>query len=626
MFPVRFALFAVLGLLLLGGSAPAADDLKEPYRLRIVLHLARHRLLTEVYYRQLERELKDGLQAALSKLAQVEVVRKHPRLADVLKDGLQRGLDTWRERSDVKTHFVLVDYAATRYQIQTRQHDGLTGLASPAVRHERTRDRAYVARAAALLIAHDLGLVGTIVSEPDVAGRVKVDLRGGALGVDLGRWVKKGEVMSVVRMSGDSAGVAVPWTYLQVDSPPTGGECVCRLFRRYQAMRVTGLRCVLLGTRSGTMRLRLVKEEPGGRYSPYRDAVQLEIRRRGFEGEEGTMLSVSPPTGTDLDTARYKRGKFDRIAFVRVVAGGQPRARIPVPLIDERLIVLPVPTVDEESTLVLERYRLLRRNVLLGSQVQANLREEINKLTADPKKRKEAVARVKETLQRSRDDHTSLSKERNDVEAELAKVKLPGNQRPSFTAIDNRLKQIRAGEEELRDHIALLEKFEKEEANPKKKEWYIQQERAKLLEKEAEVGQAIAIYEKAPPEFVTKALKAHLADLKKRWEIKGKAHQEARTFIYQEWPTLNTAGLAAKIGDAEKAFETCKGVADTISPFKLLKANEKHRLRLQKEGAELKPDVNITDLKPAQDILDLLPKLQKLDTAIRAYLNQKAGE
>src|SRR5437016_6304677 len=110
----RLTFFASLCSLWFAAAAPAAAELKEPYKLHIVLHLARHRLLTEVFHKQLERELKDGLQAALGKLARVEVLRKHPKLSDVLARGLDRALDGWRDRSDVKTHFVLIDFAGTR--------------------------------------------------------------------------------------------------------------------------------------------------------------------------------------------------------------------------------------------------------------------------------------------------------------------------------------------------------------------------------------------------------------------------------------------------------------------------------------------------------------------------------
>jgi hypothetical protein len=624
----RLAFLATLVSLFWAGPAPA-DDFREPYRLRIVLHLAPHRLLTDVFHRQLERELKDGLQAALGKLARVEVVRKHPRLNDVLARGLGRSLDDYRERSDAKTHFVLIDFAGTRYEITARQHDGLTGLPSPAVRRERTRDRAYVARAAALLIEHDLGLLGTVVSEPDAAGRVKVELKGGGLGVDLGRWVKKDEVMGLVRVNGDAAGSAVPWTFLQVEAAPASGVCTCRAFRRYPQMQVQGMRCVLLGTRSGTMRLRVVQETPGGGYTEMRSSVRLQIRRRGFEGEDGTLLQLAAPGpgNRDVDTAdKGDKGKFSRMAFISVLAGQQRKARIPVALVDDQVVLLPVPAVNEENTLALERYRLLGRSVLMSYSVQSDLFREINDLTAKPAERARALARVRETLKRSRDDHARLSKERDEVEKELDRARLQPGEKPSFEAIDRRLRQIRSGEADLEQHIALLEKIEKEENDPARKEAKIKLEQARLLVKEAEVGKALALYKQVPDKFRPKGLDRHIADLEKQWQTKSEAHRDARDFIYRLWPDLSTPGMVERFGEAEKAFETCKQESDTVAPLKLLKTNDKHRQRLEKELAALNPRVNIDHEKPTKEIGELLPKLLKLDTAIRAYLSRKAGD
>ena len=83
--------------------------------------------------------------------------------------------------------------------------------------------------------------MGTVEGNPDVAGRVKVALKGGTLGVDLGRWVKPGEVMSLARVS-RATGVAIPWSYLVVESAPVDGVCTCRFFSRYRGVRTEGLR------------------------------------------------------------------------------------------------------------------------------------------------------------------------------------------------------------------------------------------------------------------------------------------------------------------------------------------------------------------------------------------------
>src|SRR5438128_1571276 len=109
----RHFLCAALCALGLAGPASAALDpeTKKPYQLTVVLHVADNRLLTDVFRDRVERELLDGLQAALGDLAVVKVVREHPKLAEVLnpEKGL-RSLDGWTERSGGKTHFVLIDF------------------------------------------------------------------------------------------------------------------------------------------------------------------------------------------------------------------------------------------------------------------------------------------------------------------------------------------------------------------------------------------------------------------------------------------------------------------------------------------------------------------------------------
>ena len=117
----------------------------QPYKLTVVLDVAKNRVLTDVFRQQIEREVREGLQAALGDLATVEVVRDHPKLADVRSQGLKRALDAWKERSDVKTHFIRIDVANGQYEIQSRQYDGPTAMAGPVVHSDHTADREFVA-------------------------------------------------------------------------------------------------------------------------------------------------------------------------------------------------------------------------------------------------------------------------------------------------------------------------------------------------------------------------------------------------------------------------------------------------------------------------------------------------
>ena len=84
------------------------------------------------------------------------------------------------------------------------------------VRRDRTRDRDFVAKAAALLIDQDFGLVGTFDAWPQADETpsedkpVTVELKGAGLGVPLDRWVKKGDVFAVVQMPRGDAGPGRP--------------------------------------------------------------------------------------------------------------------------------------------------------------------------------------------------------------------------------------------------------------------------------------------------------------------------------------------------------------------------------------------------------------------------------
>ncbi len=615
----------VVGFLvaLLGVPPVVANDAKEVYRVRIVVSIERHRLLTDIFREQVSRELRDGLKSALGDLAQVSVSDEHPKLDDIQARGLGRALDGFRERSTDRTYFVAIDFNGTHYRVQTRMHDGLTGLPSPVVRHDSTRDRAFVARTATFLLERDLGLIGTITAEPEKGQIVSVEMRGGMLGVDLGKWVKKGEVFALVKVEGSAVGTHLPWALLQVVEPPKDGVCQCKLFSRYQLGPVTGVRAVMLGTTSGPVRLRLLEEKPNRELGPLSTAITVELRREGFEGEEGSRLSLTTSRGKDLDTTKSKNGTFDKIVFVSVSRDGTLRARVPIPIIDDGLIIVGVPAGNKDEDLITFRYRMLRQKVLDAGAVQAEMFKDINALSKDPKQRVAAIVRVKQALERSRTDHGKLTGERDEVQKALAKMSPKG--RPTLTGINDRLRLLKSSEGDLRNTVEALEKIEKEEKDPARVAWLTQREQARLLEKEGELGEAIAKYEKAPEEEKTDELKKHLAGLKKLWEPVGVDHKAAREYIYGTFPTLTTGQLKEGTDQANKHLAVCIKADDMFGPMRLRKATLEHVKRLATEADALNPSVNIDDDKPLQAIKELLPALQKLDKDIGAYLDKKKG-
>ncbi len=616
----RARAFVAAALLVVLAPAPSrASDLKEPYQLHLVVHVARHRLLTDVFREQVTRELGDGLGAALGKLGTVKVLAKHERLDDVLARGLARSLDEWKERSRVKTHFVLIRYVGGQYEIEARQYDGLTGVPSPVVRRQRTRDRAFVARTAALLVERDFGIVGTIASAPDDKREVAVELRGGELVASMGRWVRVGDVFALVQ---GNSGQIIPWSYVQVLKAPRDGVCTGRLITRYRLARVNGMRCVKLGTATGPLRLRVVKERPGGETA---FSVSLQFRHLGFEGENATVLKVTADDKTDVETASYSRGTFKRLAYVTVLGGsGEVRARVPVPILNDQLVRLPVPAPSEDDNLLGFRVDALLRDVSDSYLDQTNLFKEVNKLSK-PEQRATALERVRAGLKRSTEDHNRLSTER----AELSKEEKELTKRDTarLAEVGERLRLLKAGEEQLRDHLNQLLKIEKEERDPSRKAYLEDVQRARLLEKQAELGQAIDLLKKLKGSpHASDAMRKELARMEKMWQTKSADHKRARNYAYNKFPHVATSGLKDALVEAGKAFAEFKKHNDVVGPTRLRNAVRAHVGRLVTELGALKPDVNIDDEKPARAIAELTPLLQKLDEEITAYLDRLKGE
>jgi hypothetical protein len=623
---LAFLLSSLCTLCLCGESSASLDpELKTPYQLKVVLHFADHRLLTPVFCDRVERELRDGLQASFGDLVNVEVTREHPRLNEVVQNGL-KSLGNWRERSPVKTHFVLIDYSGVHYTVQARQFDGITGSASPVVRRDRTRDREFVAKAAALLIDQDFGLVGTFDVWPkeDKPGEDKpvvVQLKGASLGASLDRWIKKGDVFAVVQMPSDGAGPGTPVTdaVLQVETPPAGADstCLCRTFRRYdRPLGGAGYRCVRLGTISAPLRLRLRQALPNNRDGPLNDALSVQIRRHGFDNEEMSRSQKPADSFDAVDTTGDKDGVFTNVAFLTVISSdGKVRARVPMPILDDQPVVLPVNVSEDAGSELVFGKTAWERDVTSVWQEQNELVREINEGADKTEKRAEFMKKIEAERQRIQSEVDRLS-------AQQAEVKIG----PADQDMVKRLDQVRKGGAELKEFLAKLKKIDEEENDPQKKKWLAQAAQGKQLEAEWELAKAIALYEEmlktvAPTEKLKNELAEHLVDLHKEWDPKGEAHIAARAFIYDVWPKMDDAGLMEKLPEARKAYEVCKGVKDKAGLIRLFKATEAHAVRMHQELNALKPDINIDDEKQAKIIQDVNKGLVELARDVKAFLD-----
>lgn len=622
--------FLLIGALLLCGLMPTSLHAAEArkYQLRIVLLVAKHRLLTDVLADKLQRELSDGLQAALEGMANVEVVRDHELRTRINEVGLQRALEGWKDRSPTKTHFILIDYADTYYQIRALQYDGLTGQPGPIVRTEKTRDRDFVFRLAGLMIEHDFGIVGHLSENATPSGQVTLRLQGGP-DVTWSRWVKAGDVFSLIEMPGDTGPTnLLNSAFLKVLTPPKDGDrsgnCICKVVNRYKLPNLAGFRAVKLGTTSSPIRLRLVRWVAPNGFAPLREEMVLYLRRQSFEGEDATRLRLPTDAQDLVDTTKLEAaGVFDNLLFVTVSSGSKILAQVPVPLLGQPEVLIPIsPDRGGDDPL-----RVLRENWVQGVSdallVQNEQMRDVQKLASQPDQRKATRQRAERALDRSREDLVRLKRQRTEL---VSLAQNAGNAAPlQLEPIDVRLKKLEEAQTDLKAFLTELDRIEQKEQDPKRQEALAQVEQARLLEREGELGKAIVIYEKVVGQGLEDgSIQAKIADLKKLWDPRSPEHADARTFIYEVYPTLDTGMLLARLAEIRQAFEECKKVGDKLGARKMLDLTANHALRIEKEKNAVRSFARPEDQQVVEQLNNVGEGIDRLSRDLLEFLGLPA--
>jgi hypothetical protein len=596
-----------------------------PYNLEVVLHFADHRFLTKAFREDVRRQLEDLLRLNFGRLARVQVKVPDPRkdalLRDILTRGLGPALDAYEDLSDVKKHFVLIDYVGGRYRVRARQHDGLTGLNSPVVRREETGDRRAVPRLAARLVDRDFGLVGTVTGRDQ--GGVRLALRGGRLvkaGV-LRRWIDRDDILAVSRLSeegGKARAARLEWALLQVEAPPAGGACRCRYYHRYTADDLDegpgtqGYRGLRLTATTAPLRLRLLDDQT---LEP-RDGLTVKVSHTGFGVAAAELTSTADGLVTSNDS-------YAGVAFVQVFAGTKPVAQMPVEVVADGTVVCRV-RVNQEAgditQLELRRERWLRR--LFEELRFANDRvKKLNALLGGKRPQPEVALgeaelgrkNLAQEIKALKAEREALRKAAKGVEGfDLAEGDQPlrdldeqQNQLGKF--IDNLHKAIAEAEAEQRLRIML--------------------QRAVLLEKQADFPAAIKQYKEVLTQRPKEAkVRAYLGNLEKEWALHGPEHEKARAFIYDQWPRkMDTAALKAALPKAWEAFKECQKVGDRLSPRKMLAADVAHAGELKDRLAALRRAPDREDRRTeTKTIVHLAAELQRLHAEVSAFVRPEA--
>jgi tetratricopeptide (TPR) repeat protein len=601
------AALLLFSLCLCGESRAFDAELDKPYKVQVVLRVAPTRLLTPIFKEQLRRDLQQGLQAALGAMGEVEVFdladvpadKQQPLWKKVADEGLQAGLDEQGQaRSDIKTHFVTVDYVDGQYEIAGRQYDGLTGTASPAVRHERTPDRQFVARTAALLVDRDFGLVGTVTK---VDGpRVQVAFKGGGLKVPLDRWVKKGDVFALVQVS-DGRTSRLPWAVLQAESAPgQDGSCVCKVWPPKQRVQ-PGFRCIKLGTVKAPVRLRVVEYDPNRKGPPRApEDVILYIGRHGFEDQVPVRVEGVPDADGYYSTEQLKdKPLYDGLAFVTITHGGEVRGLVPLALVDERTITVPI-RLGAESPVFLSQRKLWEQDLINTQITLGDLFKTLNQDIGDPDKRSKALEHARNALDSLGDSIRSFAEQREKLASDK---RAPGSKPPDLSAGDARLADVRKGRDELAKFIKELAENLKKEDTAEGREARANYAQAQNFEKEGDYDRAIELYEKVLARTKDTKLQQRLDRLKKAWEPQGDEHRKARRFVFETWPKLELKEVTKeRVKEAEAALDVCRKVKDPFGPRKLLSVANQYLTQISKRLTELSADTNQEDVKPTEEL------------------------
>jgi hypothetical protein len=426
--------------------------------------------------------------------------------------------------------------------------------------------------------------------------------------------------------SGDREPRRVPYHILQVVEPPrpTGdGSCLCKLFQDREAPLPSSstYRCLKLGATRAPLRLRVTR--------PIAALVMpLQVRRQGFQGEDATLVRGQTDESGIFDTVKLgEPGIFDQLALVTIDLNERQSIRVPVPLIDQQYVVIPLAAAGGEGDVSRFRLEGWIREISDSILVQNNLFKELKTLsTSDAKQRAVAMDKARAGLERTKRDHQRMSLERDQLEKDNEVKPLINAQPAVWNQAKDRLVKIKQAESELENYVAQLDKIDREEKSPQRQKWLAEVERARLLERDADVAKAIEIYESVLNDgYPSEQLKKHVEGLKKAWVTEDEDLKLARGFIYNVWPTLDNRGLKERLLEVRTHFDVCKKKRDVWGPRRLLNSTIAHALRMEKELQELKPQVNVDDEKPAELIKELSPGLEKLVSDIDVFLKSIAG-
>jgi len=629
--PVRTALaLLVFAAFAAPASAQPLDaETSGPTLWRIVLHTERHPLLTPAFRDQIRRDLIAALQPALGGLGTVDVVELTDALAGkgdaLVQDYASKGftaLDGARDLTGVKTHFLRVEVRDGQYHLESRQHDGFTGLASPLVRKQSTRSPELVGRTAGLMIGRDFGLAGTIdaAAAPD-ATEALVNIRGAKIG-DVKRFVKEGDVFAISRIKKAANRPAPPPARTatgKIIAPPPGSEPPTALtpeaipytWLRVVAVEANGVRCAVV--RSPAFKLTLTR---GAAFAGFRcmklDTIQAPLAVRIVSGDgsaattpvanvratEGSFNPKEDPKDfLDFRDGLYRSSRsFSNLACVTIALGKSNAKHFAVPVMDTDPVTLRFELSPEaEARAAFERSAIAVSTRAADARIaQVAAFAGIGKLIVE-QKNADALARAHAAFQAADASDKLLAEELDTIRPQGEKV--PGAA-ALFANVEQQLKALRDSNVELAARIKELDRVVDKERDPTKLPGEVRAEslnaRVNLLLASGAVEEALAALLELSTLLPNDAsIKTRREKLAAEWKPKDEQHGKEREYMLKTWPAL------AAISDIKDSLPRLRTAIDACK-----KAGDKHGFRSFRSilaGFPTKLNEMVKDLDPNAD-------------------------
>lgn len=648
--------FSLALVVLVGPTATAEDsvlasELDVPYQWRVLVQFEPHPYFANPSFRdRVLRAVRGTLQPALepgsTPVGRVEV-RDLSTLPETEQDALTKEFlkqgwpaleaRTFRTLTGVKTHFLrlMVGRDGT-FTMEARQHDGSTGLTSPAIRTTTTRDPQEVGRLAGLILERDFGPVGTIEKLSTEKNRVRVHFRGGKL-PGFERFVKVGDVFAVAVVSEPPRpastrttikGPTPPaprqadprlYTFLQADTEVVDGSSLCRIVSRFEnslpsGRGIIGWRCLKLATVEANVAIKVV----GSDGAPPMGVGLIQVRASDTDFSSGN----DPRDNLELRNGTFRSARpLRNLACVWVALGTGRLEPFPVPVLDQGPVTVRFEVNPQQAArAAFEREcEDFRGRVAEARTAQIGLLNALFKLI-DKGDNIQALSRATTGL----DALTAMSAE---LTADLDRLKsAPEASDASSSSVlqsaERQIQDLKNGRELIAKRVETLKEAVAKLDDPAQFEREFRARelaaRIKQLLDAGEVPEALPLYDQLAQVTGSDEHKQAKAKVEAAWRPRNDEHKKARDFLLITWRNLPAAlpDYRDAMPRLEEAVERMIRNDDRYGLRNFLASMDLTLVRLKEIADGL--DANVESDKPRlKELEGILAQLRKIEENAR---------